>query len=108
MYTQAIQLNPYVTAYWANRAFAYIKTEVCAVGVCRAWKAEAGQAIVSSRNMQAYGYALIDASKAIELDPAFVKGYYRRATANMALNHFKNSLRDLKEVCMLCVGSRSV
>jgi hypothetical protein len=28
-----------------------------------------------------------------------VKGYYRRATANMALNHFKDSLRDLKEVC---------
>jgi serine/threonine-protein phosphatase 5 len=49
--------------------------------------------------LQAYGYALIDASKAIELDPTFVKGYYRRATANMALNHFKDSLRDLKEVC---------
>lgn len=48
MYTEAIQLDPFNAALWSNRAFAYIKTE-------------------------AYGYALIDASRAIELDEAFVK-----------------------------------
>ena len=48
LYSEAIQLDSFNAALWSNRAFAYIK-------------------------MEAYGYALIDASRAIELDEAFVK-----------------------------------
>ncbi|XP_013413791.1 serine/threonine-protein phosphatase 5 [Lingula anatina] len=72
-YTEAIELNPYITAYWGNRSFAYIKTEC-------------------------YGYALNDASKALELDKTYIKAYYRRASANMALGKFKLALKDFEAV----------
>ncbi|KAL1923412.1 uncharacterized protein VTP21DRAFT_8392 [Calcarisporiella thermophila] len=72
-YTKAIDLNPGVAAYYANRAFAHIKTE-------------------------AYGYAAADANMAIELDPNYIKGYYRRASANMATGKFKEALRDFRIV----------
>lgn len=48
LYTQAIQLNPLAAVFYANRAFAYIKTEC-------------------------FGYALNDASKALDLDKSYVK-----------------------------------
>lgn len=47
-YSQAIELNPNVAVYYGNRSFAYLK-------------------------MESYGYALIDASKALELDKAYIK-----------------------------------
>ena len=47
-YSQAIELNPDVAAYYGNRSFAYLK-------------------------MESYGYALIDASKALELDKTYIK-----------------------------------
>ncbi|XP_077998671.1 serine/threonine-protein phosphatase 5-like [Glandiceps talaboti] len=72
-YTKAIDLNPCVAAYYGNRSFAYLKTEC-------------------------FGYALEDASKALELDRSYVKGYYRRATANMALGKYKLALRDYETV----------
>eukprot|EP01137_Pigoraptor_chileana_P027038 Opistho-2@9129 len=72
-YTKAIIVNPDIPAYYANRAFAYIKVE-------------------------SYGYALEDSSKAIDMDKTYIKAYYRRASANMALGKFKESLRDLKTV----------
>jgi len=73
-YTEAIKLNPFVPVYYSNRAFAYIKEE-------------------------SYGYALADANKCIELDSKFVKGYYRRAIAHMALLNLKEALKDLRAVC---------
>jgi serine/threonine-protein phosphatase 5 len=73
LYSEAILLNPFEPAYYSNRAFAYLKTE-------------------------SYGYAIADADKAIALDKTYVKAYYRRATANMALSKFKESLKDLKNV----------
>ena len=47
-YSQAIELNPNIAVYYGNRSFAYLK-------------------------MESYGYALIDASKALELDKTYVK-----------------------------------
>lgn len=73
MYSKAIALNPYVPAYWTNRSFAYLKEE-------------------------AYGFALRDASEAIAIDPSWIKAYYRRAAAHLALQHFKEALRDLAYV----------
>ncbi|KAI8808905.1 serine/threonine-protein phosphatase 5-like protein [Cladochytrium replicatum] len=72
-YTLAISFNPYVAAYHANRAFAYLKEEF-------------------------YGAAIRDADKAIELDPKYVKGYYRRATANMGLGKLKDAVKDFRTV----------
>ena len=51
LYSEAIELNPYVAAYYGNRSFAYLKTEC-------------------------FGYALSDADKALELDKTYVKVYY--------------------------------
>lgn len=73
LYTKAIELNPQVVAYYGNRSIAYLRTEC-------------------------YGYALEDATKAIELDKSYVKGYYRRAASNMALGKLKLSLRDFETV----------
>ena len=52
-YSKAIELNPTVASYYGNRSFAYLKTE-------------------------SYGYALTDASKALELDYKYIKVSWRR------------------------------
>lgn len=72
-YTKAIQLNDKEPTYYSNRAQANIKSE-------------------------AYGYAIADATKAIELDPNFVKAYYRRAVAYTAILKSRDALRDFKTV----------
>lgn len=66
-------MDPSVPAYWTNRSFAHIKLEN-------------------------YGYAISDAEEAIKLDASFIKAYYRRASANMALGKFKESLKDFRTV----------
>jgi serine/threonine-protein phosphatase 5 len=73
LYTKAIECNPNEASYYGNRSFAYIKSEF-------------------------YGYALQDANKSIELDPKYIKGYYRRASSNLALGKFKVALRDYETV----------
>jgi serine/threonine-protein phosphatase 5 len=65
-YTQAISFDPYNPIYYSNRSVSYLKLEL-------------------------YGSALEDAVKATELDPKFVKGYYRRASAHMALGNLKGT-----------------
>ncbi|XP_052767610.1 serine/threonine-protein phosphatase 5-like [Mya arenaria] len=72
-YTQAIDMNPTVAAYYGNRSFAYLRTEC-------------------------FGYALTDANKALKYDPKYIKAYYRRASANMALGKFKLALKDFETV----------
>lgn len=47
-YTQAIDLNPNVAAYYGNRSFAYLRTEC-------------------------FGYALLDATKALQIDKKYIK-----------------------------------
>ncbi|XP_050249259.1 serine/threonine-protein phosphatase 5 isoform X1 [Quercus robur] len=73
LYTQAIELNSQNAVYWANRAFAHIKREE-------------------------YGSAIQDASKAVEVDPKYSKGYYRRGTAYLAMGKFKEALKDFQQV----------
>ncbi|XP_011303529.1 serine/threonine-protein phosphatase 5 [Fopius arisanus] len=73
LYTKAIETDPNVATYHANRSFAYLKTEC-------------------------FGYALEDASKAIELDKNYIKGYYRRAAAYMSLSKFTRALKDFETV----------
>ncbi|GMG98495.1 hypothetical protein Nepgr_000335 [Nepenthes gracilis] len=73
LYNQAIKLNDQNAVYWANRAFAHIKLEE-------------------------YGSAVQDASKAIEIDPKYSKGYYRRGAAYLSMGKFKEALKDFQQV----------
>ncbi|CAB3977518.1 Serine threonine- phosphatase 5 [Paramuricea clavata] len=73
LYSHAIRLNPHCAVYYGNRSFCSIKLEN-------------------------YGDALTDANKALELDKTYIKGYYRRASANMVLGKFKASLKDYETV----------
>ncbi|XP_057953403.1 serine/threonine-protein phosphatase 5 isoform X2 [Malania oleifera] len=77
LYTQAIQVNGQNAVYWANRAFAHTKLEE-------------------------YGSAIQDASKAIEFDPKYSKGYYRRGAAYLAMGKFKEALKDFQQVKKIC------
>ncbi|OQN98260.1 hypothetical protein B0A48_15536 [Cryoendolithus antarcticus] len=72
-YSKAIEANDQEPSFYTNRAQAYIKQE-------------------------AYGYAIADASKAIELDQNFVKAYYRRAMANTAVLRHADAIHDWKIV----------
>jgi serine/threonine-protein phosphatase 5 len=72
-YTKAIAKYDREPSFFTNRAQANIKLE-------------------------SYGLAVIDADKAIELDPNNVKAYYRRASANTAMLHHREALRDWKLV----------
>jgi len=72
-YTKAIETYDREPSFYSNRAQAHIKLE-------------------------AYGYAIADASKAIELDPSYVKAYWRRALANAAILNPKEALKDFRAV----------
>lgn len=48
--------------------------------------------------VEAYGFAVADADKAIEIDPNNVKAYYRRASANTLILKHRDALRDWKIV----------
>ena len=75
-YSQALEFRPKNAIILSNRALAYIKIEN-------------------------YGLALQDAEKAIKNDPSYAKGYYRRASANFALNHYKLARKDFRQVVKL-------
>ncbi|XP_022848632.1 serine/threonine-protein phosphatase 5-like isoform X2 [Olea europaea var. sylvestris] len=77
LYTQAIEANNDNAVYWANRAFAHTKLEE-------------------------YGSAILDSTKAIEIDPKYSKGYYRRGAAYLGLGKFKEALKDFQQVKKLC------
>ncbi|KAL3849115.1 hypothetical protein ACJIZ3_010997 [Penstemon smallii] len=77
LYTQAIGVSNDNAVYWANRAFAHTKLEE-------------------------YGSAIQDATKAIEIDPKYSKGYYRRGAAYLAMGKFKDALKDFQQVKKLC------
>ncbi|KAG6473806.1 hypothetical protein ZIOFF_067724 [Zingiber officinale] len=72
LYSQAIELNGLNAVYWANRAFAHTKLEQ-------------------------YGSAIQDSSIAIEIDPRYSKGYYRRGAAYLAMGKFKEALKDFQQ-----------
>jgi serine/threonine-protein phosphatase 5 len=75
-YSKAIDINDKEPTFYTNRAQAYIKTE-------------------------AYGYAVADATKAIDLNPKLVKAYYRRGLARTAILKPKEAIGDFKECVKL-------
>ena len=72
-YTKAIEKYDQDPSFFSNRAQANIKLE-------------------------AFGYAVADATSAISLDPNYVKAYWRRAIANTAILNSRAALNDFKTV----------
>ena len=75
-YSESLEYQPENAVVLSNRAQAFIKVEN-------------------------YGLALLDADHAIESDASYAKAYYRRASANFALNHKKAARKDFRAVCKL-------
>lgn len=73
MYTKAIELDPKNAVYYANRSLAHLRQE-------------------------SFGSALEDGILAVKNDPTYIKGYYRRAAAQMSLGKFKKALTDFEFV----------
>jgi len=71
-YSKAIDIAPTAILY-SNRAFAHIKIEN-------------------------FGSAILDAQKAVDLDPKYVKGYYRLGAAKLALGKYKEALGYFRQV----------
>ncbi|KAL8446170.1 hypothetical protein Emed_005125 [Eimeria media] len=65
--------------YLCNRAFAHLK-------------------------MENFGSAIMDAERALELNPQFSKGYYRRGTGYFCLGNLKAAQRDFERVSQLRGG----
>ncbi|KAF9153787.1 PsbP domain-containing protein 3, chloroplastic, partial [Linnemannia schmuckeri] len=80
-YTEAIEVNPNVAAFYANRAFAHTKLE-------------------------AYGAAILDGDKAVEVDPKYAKGYYRRGVGKYALARYKEAAKDFRIVLKFAPGDK--
>ena len=76
LYISALELNPANHILYANRAFCHIKLEN-------------------------YGSAIIDATEAINLEPSYIKGYYRRGSASFALGKNKAAKKDFVVVCKM-------
>lgn len=75
-YTEALEYSPTNAIILSNRAQAFIKVEN-------------------------YGLAIADASEAIQQDPSYAKGYYRRGSAYFALSKNKAARKDFRQVCKL-------
>ncbi|KAL3437612.1 hypothetical protein BDV09DRAFT_183456 [Aspergillus tetrazonus] len=80
-YTQAIEKYDKEPSFFSNRAQCHIKLE-------------------------AYGFAVADATKALELDPNYIKAYWRRALANSAILNYRDAMRDFKAVVKREPGNR--
>ncbi|CAI5758397.1 unnamed protein product [Candida verbasci] len=72
-YTRAIKINDKNAIYYSNRAQVHIKLEN-------------------------YGFAIADCDKAIEIDPNFMKAYYRKGVSLMAILQHKKAQACFKIV----------
>lgn len=70
---------PSLHIYYSNRAMAQIRLEN-------------------------FGCAISDATKAIQLVPAFCKAYYRRGCSKVALSKYKEALKDFERCCQIAPG----
>ncbi|KAJ3672922.1 hypothetical protein LUZ60_006296 [Juncus effusus] len=76
LYSEAIRLNKKKTAYYSNRAAAYLE-------------------------LGSYRQAETDCTSAIELDSKNVKAYLRRGTAREFLGYYKEAIEDFKYALVL-------
>ena len=58
------------------------------------------RALVSIRT-ENYALALMDAKDAIRADDMYVKAYYRKGSAHLALNQIDLAIKDFRQVCKM-------
>ncbi|CAE6475867.1 unnamed protein product [Rhizoctonia solani] len=75
-YSEALEHNPFDATLYCNRAYMRMKIEQ-------------------------HGYAIDDATKAIALDPKYVKAYYRRAMCYLAILKPQQAIVDFKKTVQL-------
>lgn len=63
------------------------------------------QGAATRLKLEEHGVAIADATKAIELDAKYVKAYYRRAVAQLAIMRPKAAVQDFKKVIALEPGN---
>ncbi|KAF8348343.1 phosphoprotein phosphatase [Amanita rubescens] len=83
LYSDSIEKNPNEPTVWCNRAYARMKLEE-------------------------FGYALSDASQAIQLDPKYAKAYYRRAMCYLQILKPQAAVGDFKKVISLEPNNETV
>ncbi|KXN91059.1 Serine/threonine-protein phosphatase T [Leucoagaricus sp. SymC.cos] len=83
LYSEAIDKNPNEPTLWCNRTYARMKLEE-------------------------FGYALSDATQAIQLDPRYVKAYYRRATCYLQTLKPQLAVADFKKILAIEPGNETV
>lgn len=87
-YSEAILLNstgPQAAIYYSNRSMVNIKLE------------NYGIAIMGKYTQ----LNILDADKALEIDPKFGKAYYRRGSSYLALGHLNDAVKDFERVAKL-------
>jgi len=60
-----------------------------------------GNRAFTNLKLENFGDAIIYATTALQLDPKYVKGYYRRGSAFSALGKYEKALQDFKEAVKL-------
>lgn len=84
---------------------AYSKAIDCHVGGTKQSIYLSNRAFTSLK-LENYGIAIVDANASIEIDPKYLKAYYRRGSANFALNHLKDAIKDFKRVNKLAPSDK--
>lgn len=56
--------------------------------------------------LEQYGFAITDATEALERNPSYVKAYYRRGSAHFALSKYKEARKDYAIIVKLLPGDR--
>lgn len=51
--------------------------------------------------LEQYGFAINDATEALEINPSYVKAYYRRGSAQFALGRYKDARKDYATIVKL-------
>lgn len=124
LYTDAIAHNPLDATFFCNRAYARMKLEEhgYAINDCSAYTQVFSPFLLATAHkfnksftfyvhLELYAYTLVyDAhartfsthvAKALELDPKYVKAYYRRALCNLQTLKPQVAVKDFKKVLEL-------
>jgi tetratricopeptide (TPR) repeat protein len=83
LYSKGLELFPSDAILYANRSMCHL-------------------------NMKKYDLALNDGAKATELDMNYAKGYYRKASAHIALNEYKSAHDALEKGLVLGMFDTSI
>ncbi|KAM9908537.1 hypothetical protein OXX79_000314 [Metschnikowia pulcherrima] len=81
-YTKAIELDSSNPIFYSNRAQVHIK-------------------------MESYGSAINDCNLALDVDPNFVKAYYRKGVSLMALLNYKEAQTNFKQILKKVPGDKA-